>query len=145
MLPWLEAEGLSSGADVAARPEWFRELAPLVSERIKLMTEVVPLVKFLFVDDIEVDEKARTKALEKDPAATQKILEATCAALDALTIWETSTIDEALHKLPEQLDLKPRVVFQAIRAKITGTLISPPIFESIALLGRERTMIRLRS
>jgi len=143
MLPWLEQAGLIGADDYAARPEWYLELAPLISERIKLMTEVVPLVRFLFVGDVEIEEKARTKALDKDPEATATVLRAVQDALENLDDFTLINIEEALKDLPAQLDLKPRVVFQAIRATISGSLVSPPLFESIALLGKEKTLKRL--
>ena len=143
MLPWLEAAGLSSVEDFNKRPAWYRELAPQVSERIKLMTEIVPMVKFLFVDDLEVDDKARAKALDKDPETSALVLETSHKALLDLGEFDLESIEGALKTLPANLDLKPRVVFQAIRVAISGSLVSPPLFESIALLGREKTLQRL--
>jgi glutamyl-tRNA synthetase len=143
MLPWLEAAGLSSVEDFNKRPAWYRELAPQVSERIKLMTEIVPMVKFLFVYDLEVDDKARAKALDKDPETSALVLEASHKALLDLEEFDLESIEGALKTLPANLDLKPRVVFQAIRVAISGSLVSPPLFESIALLGREKTLQRL--
>ena len=131
---------------VEARTEngdWWLELAPLVSERIKTMDEVPPMVRFLFVDDVEVEEKAYAKAL--DSAEAQRALAAVREILGALPEWTAGSIEEALHPLPEQLELKPKVVFQAVRAAITGTLVSPPLFESLALLGREKSISRLDS
>ncbi|MCL2402765.1 MAG: glutamate--tRNA ligase [Coriobacteriia bacterium] len=145
MLPWLEEAGLSSSADVAVRPEWYTELAPLISERIKLMTEVVPMTKFLFVDEIEIDEKARAKALDKDPEVTAAVLAATSSTIEGLDDFSLSSIEAAIKDLPSKLDLKPRVVFQAIRVAISGSLVSPPLFESVALLGKERALERLSS
>jgi len=143
MVDVLEAEGLASADDYAARKQWYHELAPLVKERIKLTTEIASMVRFLFVDAIEVDEAARVKVLEKEGA-----LEAIGAAHDALSAlsnesWTLEHIESALQALPEMLDAKPRLVFQPLRVAITGTTVSPPLFESIELLGREKTLARL--
>jgi len=140
MVGILEAEGLSSFEDYESRKDWYHELAPLVNERIKLTTEIVPMVRFLFVDGVEVDENARTKVLDKEGAT-----EAIAAARNALAerSWDMPSIEAALQVLPEQLDAKPRFVFQPLRVAITGTTVSPPLFESIALLGREKTLARL--
>ena len=141
MVPWLAEAGLSSAEDAASRPEWFATLAPLVSERIKRMDEIVPMVRFLF-EEPTIDESARTKVLEKDGAAVSLK-----AAHEALTRceWSTAAIEEALRDLPQRLELKPKVVFQAVRVAVTGTTVSPPLFESLELLGKERSLSRLEA
>jgi len=145
MVSELEGARLIEADDFEARRAWYLELAPLVSERIKLMTEIVPMVRFLFVDEVEIDEAARTKVLEKDGAAD--VLAAAVTALEAVSIdkWSVAAIEAALSALPEQLDMKPRLVFQPLRVALTGTTVSPPLFESMALLGREKTLARLRA
>ncbi len=124
------------------RNAWFLQLAPLISERVKRLTEVVPLVEFLFVDEIEIEEEARTKALLKE--GSRETLFAAADALEALEEFDTEAVEGALRAIPEQVGLKPKTVFQAIRAAVSGKLVSPPLFESIALLGRERTVDRIR-
>lgn len=142
MAALLEEAGLIDSSYYEAHKAWFVELAPLVSERIKLMTEVVPMVSFLFTDEVEIDEKSRTKVLEKEGAR-----ESLSAALPLIEEgdWTLEALDERLHTLPEVLDMKPRVVFQALRVAITGTMVSPPLFESIFLLGRERAVARVKA
>ena len=142
MVTLLVEAGLTTEADYESRSAWYHELAPLVSERIKLMTEVVPMVCFLFADTVEIDEKSRTKVLEKDGT-----LEALTAALGILrkVEWSVEALNEDMHGLPDELGFKARVVFQAIRVAVTGTMVSPPLFESIYLLGRERTVARIEA
>ena len=141
MIPWLEAAGLATAAQVEARRDWYLRLAPLVSERIKRLDEVAEKVAFLF-GDIEIDEAARTKVLDAPGGA-----ESLAAAREALadTAWTAPDVEAALRDLPEKLGLKPKVVFQAVRVAITGSTVSPPLFESLELLGRERTLERLDS
>jgi glutamyl-tRNA synthetase len=141
MVKILEKEGLVSLDDYEARKDWYLELAPLVNERIKLTTEIVPMVQFLFVDEVEIDETAKSKVLDKE-GATEAIVAAR-DALTALSSWDIPSIEGALQALPEKLGMKPRFVFQPIRVALTGTTVSPPLFESIALLGREKTFARL--
>lgn len=141
MLPWLERAGLSDAADMEARKEWFLSLVPLVSERLKKLDEVAPMVAFLF-GDIEVDESAREKVLGKDGAGTS--LEAASEALSACE-WHAGAIEEAMRTLPEKTGLKPKVIFQAIRVAVTGSTVSPPLFESLELLGRERALGRIEA
>lgn len=141
MVPLLEQAGLLHAEEAAQRRGWLLELAPLVSERIKRLDEVVPMVRFLFVDAVEIDDKSREAVLAK-PGARESLLAASDALRD-LEDWTSSSVEAALRALPERLGAKPKAVFQAIRVAVTGTTVSPPLFESIALLGKERTLARL--
>lgn len=139
MLPWLVSAGLTDGQDVAARREWYRDLAPLVSERVKKLDEVADMVRFLF-EDVVIDDSAREKVLAKEGAA-----EALAAAADVLADAEfkAEAIEVALRTVPETTGVKPKVAFQAVRVAVTGTTVSPPLFESLELLGKERTLSRI--
>lgn len=140
LLPWLEAAGLTTAEDVESRRDWYRALVPLVSERMKRLDEVAEKVRFLF-EEPEIDESAREKVLAKEGAA-----EALTAAAEALTAaeWTAAAIEESLRTVPEAVGAKPKVVFQAIRVAVTGTTVSPPLFESLELLGREVALARIR-
>ena len=140
MAPVLAAAGLATEADVAERPEWYAELVPLVTERAKRLTDIPPMVAFLFSEP-EMDEKAVEKALHVEGAAG--VLEAVATALESVTSWDAGSIEETLRTVPESLGLKPKVVFQAVRVALTGSLVSPPLFESAALLGKEQALGRL--
>jgi glutamyl-tRNA synthetase len=139
IVPWLEEAGLSDAADVASRPEWFARLAPLVSERTKRLDEVAEKVAFFFAEP-QIEESAREKVLAKDGAG--RALSASVAAL-ASCEWTSESIEAVLRELPETLGLKPKAVFQSIRVAATGSTVSPPLFESLELLGRETTLARL--
>jgi glutamyl-tRNA synthetase len=113
---------------------------PLVQERMQLLGEAPGLLSFLFLpdDDIEFDADAMP------PADSAPILAAASAALEALDTWHTAEIEKTLRVvLVEGLGLKPRVAFGALRAAISGKRISPPLFESMELLGRESTLERI--
>jgi glutamyl-tRNA synthetase len=114
-----------------------------VSERLKRLDELVPMVRFLFEQHVPIDENARAKVLEKEGAG--RSLDAAAEALSTLSDWQAPAIEEALRRVPESLDLKPKVVFQAVRVAVSGTTVSLPLFESLALLGRECTLERLRT
>ncbi len=137
--PWLIDAGLTTAEDVEARPEWYVALAPLVSERIKRLDEVAEKVRFLFVEP-EIDPAAREKVLEKEGAA--EALEATMEAL-LDTEWTAAAIEEALRTVPERVGVKPKIAFQAVRVAVTGTPVSPPLFESLELLGRQTALDRI--
>lgn len=139
MLPWLEGAGLTNAEDVARRPDWYRALVPLISERMKHLNEVADKVRFFFEEPV-VDEAAREKVLAKEGAA-----EALAAAAELLSTceWSAAAIEEALRTVPERVGAKPKLVFQAIRVAVTGTTVSPPLFESLELLGRDGSLARI--
>jgi len=139
MLPWLSGAGFVTADQAAENHEWMLGLASLVSERFKRMDEIAPMVRFLFAD-VEIDESAREKVLAKEGAG--RSLRAVAEALDTVE-WSAPEIEAALRAVPERLRLKPRAVFQAVRVAATGSAVSPPLFESLELLGRERALARL--
>lgn len=141
MMPWLEAAGLTDAVDYARRPEWYRALVPLIAERVKRMTDIAPAVAFLFADRVELDPEAMAKALGTDEALAG--LAAASDALAALASWDVESIEACLRELAESRGIKPKVIFQAIRVAVTGSTVSPPLFESLKLLGRDTTLARL--
>jgi glutamyl-tRNA synthetase len=143
MLPWLEEAGLASARDIADRPDWYAALAPLVSERVTRMTQIVPKVSFLFTEDLVIDPAAAEKVLAKDGAGLS--LAAVRETLASLAEWTPDAIESTLRLVPEALRMKPKPVFQAVRVAVTGSAVSPPLFESLALLGREVALARLKA
>ncbi|MBS9371492.1 glutamate--tRNA ligase [Rhodococcus sp. B50] len=123
----------------------FRTAADLVQTRIVVLGDAWDLLKFLFVDeaDFTLDEASAAKNLKEDAAP---VLDASVAALEGLAEWTTPAIEEALKSaLIEDLELKPRKAFAPVRVAVTGSHVSPPLYESMELLGRERTLARLRA
>jgi len=118
--------------------------APLVRERVQTLGEGADMLRFLFIDDQDFvrDEAAVAKQLGEQG---QAVLSASLPALEALADWSTAGIEQALRvQLLERLELKPRVAFGPLRVAVTGRQVSPPLFESMELLGRETTLARLR-
>lgn len=140
--PLLDAAGLLSAEQAASRHEWLLELAPLVAERIKTLDEVVGMVAFFFTDDLAFDEKSFAATLAKEGAG--RALAAVHAAL-AQVDFTPEAVEAALRAIPAQLELKPKFVFQATRVAVTGSTISPPLFESIVLMGRDTVLQRLEA
>jgi glutamyl-tRNA synthetase len=140
IIPWLEEAELLTSHEVPERKEWLLELAPLVSERIKTLEEIADVVEFLFVETVQIDESVRERVLLKEGAGQS--LDAVAGVL-AIAEMTPVAIEEAMRTVPAELGLKPKLVFQAIRVAVTGSTVSPPLFESIALLGRERVLERL--
>jgi glutamyl-tRNA synthetase len=136
---YLQVHGHHLGIDDAA----FAIAAELVQTRIVVLGDAWGLLKFLSDDEYALDPKAAAKELGPDSGP---VLDAAIAALDGVADWTTAQIEEALKgALIEGLALKPRKAFGPIRVAATGTTISPPLFESLELLGRDRSLQRLRS
>ncbi|HTJ72450.1 MAG TPA: glutamate--tRNA ligase [Actinospica sp.] len=155
ILPFLDREGLLLGGTdghLANEEEWRTLLAavPLVQERMTVLSEAIGMLGFLYTGDgsdarhaFALNEDDAAKVLTADAWPT---LAAAAAALDALPAWTTAAIDEALRTaLIEGLGLKPKNAFTPVRVAVTGRRVSPPLFESLELLGRERTLARLRA
>ena len=134
--PFLEREGLPAGTDEGR--EKLAAVTPLLTERMKRLTDAPPMVRFLFTDAVEPDDKAR-KTLE----GQSDYLQAVADVLEGLDEWTAADIERALRELATQRELKPKQAFQPIRAAVTGTLVSPPLFESLEILGRSATLERL--
>ncbi|MBG9302320.1 glutamate--tRNA ligase [Corynebacterium diphtheriae bv. mitis] len=125
--------------------EKFAIAAELVQTRIKMLGDAYGLLSFLAIadEDLTLDEKSAKKNLKETAIP---VLDAGIAALEGVEEWTTPAIEAALHKaLIEDLDLKPRVAFGALRVGISGQAVSPPLFESMELLGKESTLTRLRA
>ncbi len=120
----------------------FAAAARLVQTRIVVLGDAWDLLKFFNDDEYAVDPKAAAKELGPEADA---VLDAALAALDAVPQWTAAAIEEALKSaLIEGLGLKPRKAFGPIRVAATGATVSPPLFESLELLGRDRSLQRLR-
>jgi glutamyl-tRNA synthetase len=117
------------------------KLAPLIQDRTKRLDEVPGQVRFLFVEDVAPDEKA-ARLLDAERAP---LLAAVADVLAALDPWTPEAVGEALKAWADSTGLKRKDALQPVRAAVTGSLISPPLFESIEALGRDRAMARLRA
>ena len=115
--------------------------------RIKVLSDAYGLLKFLVTadGDLELDEKSARKNLKED--AIQPLDEAIAAlAVVADEEWKTEKLEAVLSKaLIEDLGLKPRKAYGALRVAVSGAAVSPPLFESMELLGKESTLTRLRA
>jgi glutamyl-tRNA synthetase len=114
--------------------ELVRRAAPLVQEKIETLAQFPDYVRFLFEE------------VSPDPSLVDgRVLEAAAETLAAAEPFDAETIEASLRGLAERLELKPREAFQPIRIAVTGSKISPGLFESIELLGRDVTLDRLRA
>jgi len=140
----LEAEPLDESAYADAVVGYLRErglewpeddvraMAPIVQEKVGRLGEIPAFAGFLFHD------------VEPDPELLdRRILDAAAQALESVEPWTAEAIEVALKRLCDELGEKPRTVYGPIRVAVTGSKVSPGLYESLALLGRERALARL--
>jgi glutamyl-tRNA synthetase len=120
-------------------------MAPLVQPRVSVLSEAAGMLRFLFQDETEFAPEPESAAKALGPDA-KPVLDASIAALSELPEWTFPEIEQALKSaLVDGLGLKPRKAFAPVRVAVTGRTVSPPLYESMEVLGRERTMSRLRA
>ncbi|MDV2975806.1 UNVERIFIED_CONTAM: glutamate--tRNA ligase [Actinomycetes bacterium ARC8] len=144
LVPYLQAAGLVGEVLTERENAILDQAAPLVQERIALLGEATDMLEFLFKadDEIAIEEKA----LKGMPANLVEVINASVQSLEGLAEWNAETIQAALRtKLVDELELKPRQAFGPARAGISGKRVSPPLFESMEILGRESSLKRLRA
>ena len=125
-------------------PDAFRVLAPLVQERVKTLAEVVEMVDFLFLAEPPFDQKAWDKRVVRGPRSAEVLSAAAAGYADAE--WAAAVLHEVTDAVAGRLEIdNVRKVHWIIRVAVTGRDVGPPLFESIEVLGRERTTQRLRS
>jgi len=122
-------------------PVLFAQIAPLVQERIALLSDVVPMVAFFFLETPEFIETDFDKSIRNDPLA--QALLATAVERFAEVPFTAEVLHETVVNLGEGMGLSLRKAQAPIRCAVTGALIGPPLFESLEILGRERVIARL--
>ncbi|MGQ9568983.1 MAG: glutamate--tRNA ligase [Anaerolineae bacterium] len=141
LVPFL-ARGLGMPEEaVRARPE-LRGIAPLVQERLKTLSEVVRWVDFLFTDGL-VDYDVGLLLQKVSAEEARRALRAALEALRGLDPFDVAHLEQVLRGLMQEVGLKAGPFFGLIRVAVTGKQVAPPLFESLALLGKERTLRRL--
>lgn len=141
--PYLAREGV--GSLTADDRALLAAAAPLVQERSVVLSDAARMLRFLFVgeDAFAVDDDAAAKNLGADAAP---VLDAALTGLDALGDWSAAAIEGSLKAtLIDGMGLKPRKAFAPVRVAVSGRTVSPPLYESMELLGRERSLRRLRA
>ena len=130
VIGYLREQGIDWDEDLV------RQAAPLVQEKIETLDQFPDYVRFLFED------------VQPDPSLVDgsgPVLAEAESALAGLEPFDAESIERELRGLAERLELKPREAFQPIRVAVTGSKVSPGLFESLELLGRERSLRRLRA
>ena len=141
VVPFLQRAGVLPEQPTPDQLDLLRQAMPLVHERIGTLSEAVDMLGFLFAEQVSYDEADVAKILTEDGL---QVVAAANEALAAISDWTTEAIDEALRaKLVDELGIKPRNAFGPVRVAVTGRRVSPPLFESLELLGREESLARL--
>ncbi|HEX5558677.1 MAG TPA: hypothetical protein VFX13_13730, partial [Gaiellales bacterium] len=131
---------VSASSPLADRPERVAEAAPLVQEKMRVLGQFPRLAGFLFGPP------------ERDPASWERLgrderapasLRAARTALAGVDPWRSDAIEAALHAACEREGTKPRVLFMPVRVALTGSTVSPGLYESLELVGRDESLARL--
>jgi glutamyl-tRNA synthetase len=140
-LPFLTKAGIITGTETEI--ELVKRALPIIQERIVKLDETPQLLKFLFVKEFAVDADAVSKITD---SASKDVLRRSLKELADLATWDHTSIEAALRtSLIEDMGLKPRIAFTALRIATTGSTISPPLFESMELLGQSACISRISS
>ena len=122
-------------------------IAPLVQERVKLLADLAPLVDFFFLPEVTPapPEEFLAKRFRDDAASAQRLLAASADAVAALEGWTTAALEARLRALAEELDEKAGDLFMLCRLAVTGRRVTPPLFETMEIVGAERCLERMRA
>ncbi|MGB5953685.1 MAG: glutamate--tRNA ligase [Ornithinimicrobium sp.] len=155
LLPVMQDLGAVPAPSTAAQMARLGQIAPLVHTRIQVLSEAAPLVLPFFTADSElpIADDARGQLKESAPevlsaavSALQPLSGSMGEPLSAAVDWNASTIEEALRvAIVDEMGIKPRLAFGPLRTAISGQRISPPLFESMEILGKDSTLFRLQS
>ena len=143
-IPYLQAAGLLGDNPSGAERERLQAIAPHVQERVALLGEVPGMISFLFTSDesLVIEDDARKQL--GDSAAD--VLDASIQALEDVAVWDTGSLEAALRaELVDKREISPRHAFGPLRVAISGRRVSPPLFESMEVLGRNSSMNRLKT
>ncbi len=139
---WLErlrGENLSDAA--------LLDVIPLVKERVDTLADFTEYARFFFTGAVDYDDSERGKLVVKGktPPQSAKLLRTLVEEhLDPIMEWSTETVEEALRAFCEAVELKPKEVFMPVRVAVTGRAATPPLFQTMAVLGKELCRFRLR-
>jgi glutamyl-tRNA synthetase len=141
-VPYLEG-GLPSTIKRPLDVDYISRMAPLIQDRAKTMAEIPELTDFFFAEELEYDAKLLLNKIET-PEAVQA-LNTTLSALDKMDTWTTDTLEAGIRPLAEQLGLKTGVYFGLIRTAVTGKTATPPLFQTMEVLGKTRCAKRVKA
>lgn len=144
LVPYLQTAGLTGETLTVEQERILDQAAPLVQERITLLGEAPEMLEFLFRGDDEI--VIQPEALKGMPGNADEVLDAALAELTELAVWDAESIQAVLRSaLIENMGIKPRLAFGPLRTAMSGKRVSPPLFESMVILGKESSLKRLQN
>ncbi len=144
LVPYLQRDGVLPSPATGEQLQRLGRIAPLLQTRVQVLSEATPLVAPFFLPDDQVPIAPDARAPLGDDAGV--VLDAAASALEGLPSWQAADLEAALRsRLVDGLGLKARVAFGPVRTAISGQRISPPLFESLEILGRDSSLTRLRA
>ena len=120
------------------------KILPLVQERLKKLTDFAPMTEYLFADMVDPDP-ADLVPKKRNAEETAEALTIAAERLEAVGEWRTEPTENACRDLCQELGWKARDFFMPIRVAVTGSRVSPPLFESMEILGKDKSLARLRA
>lgn len=143
-LPYLKSAGLIAAEPSARQLEVISEATPLVKERVTVLSEVSGMMGFLLSEAVELEFEP--EAIQSLPENAGDVVRSAVSALRDLSDFSTEAIQNALNaELVERLELKPRVAFGPVRVALSGRRVTPPLFESMEIIGKQLTLARLEA
>jgi glutamyl-tRNA synthetase len=144
ILPYLKSEGLIQDQPTPRQLEVIQSSAPLLKERMIVLSEAVGMLGFLLSEAAQLDFEP--EALASLPENATDVVKAAHSVLTEVEPFTAQAMQDALNaELVEKMELKPRVAFGPVRIAVSGRRVTPPLFESMEILGRELTLARLEA
>ena len=144
LVPYLQKADVLPQEPTEAQLATLAAAAPLAQTRMNLLGEAPDLLSFLFTADADLELTA--DGLKTLKAGADTVLAEALSVLEPLEDWTTDSIHDSLQKkLVDELEIKPRLAFGPLRVAVSGRRISPPLFESMEILGKESSLTRLRA
>lgn len=142
IMPYMLKAGLIADPPRAEDLSYLTRLTPLIHERLEELQQAADLLSFFFQDVATYEPKL---LIQKQMTAerTVDVLRAAHATLNTVQSWTVSELEEQLRHLVESLGVKPGQLFGSIRVAVSGRMVAPPLFDTLAALGRERTLARV--
>jgi glutamyl-tRNA synthetase len=142
ILPFLVSAGLISGEDDADEHAYVRQLTPLIHERLEELSEAPELLEFFF-REVSYPDVSLLIPKKMDAASTAAALRAAHDSLLAQEDWSAAALETRLRTLSEESGVKPGPLFGTIRVAVTGRSVAPPLFDTLAALGRDTSLQRI--
>jgi glutamyl-tRNA synthetase len=137
----LDPDDLTARLEALTGRDGLRDAVDIAQDKISTLSEFWPLTRFVFEGPTD-DPAARERVLDA-PGGRDALVQARTALAELPAPWTTESVEETLRGVVERTGLKPKHVFQPLRVALTGTTVSPGIFETVALLGRDETLARV--